>query len=67
MREATERVFEIINGLPEKQRTALLLKTMEGLSQAEISGIMDLSEKAVESLLSRARDTLRRNLDNSEG
>jgi RNA polymerase sigma-70 factor (ECF subfamily) len=67
MREATERVFALINGLPEKQKTALLLKTMEGLPQTEIAGIMGLSEKAVESLLSRGRDTLRRKLGNSEG
>lgn len=67
MREATERVFALINALPEKQRTALLLKTMEGLPQTEIAGIMDLSEKAVESLLSRARDMLRRKLGHSEG
>ena len=63
-REALERVFVVINELPEKQKTALLLKSMEDLSQNEIADVMGLSPKAVESLLSRARENLRRTLSN---
>lgn len=58
-REAMAALFRAIDGLPDAQRTALLLKAMEGLSQQEIAAVMQLSEKAVESLLSRARATLR--------
>lgn len=66
-REATERIFQGINALPEQQRTALLLKTMEGLSQNEVAEVMGVSAKAVESLLSRARRKLEDDLDRSEG
>lgn len=48
-----------INQLSERQRMALLLCKFEGLSYAEIAQIMGLSEKAVKSLLARARHNLR--------
>ena len=48
--------------LPERQRIALLLKRFENLKQSEIAEILEVSEKAVESLLSRAMATLRREL-----
>lgn len=66
-KEATERIFKCINRLPERQKTALLLKSMEGLSQKEIAEVMDQSVKSVESLLSRAKSNLRTELDRSEG
>jgi RNA polymerase sigma factor (sigma-70 family) len=59
-REAMADLFRAIDALPDAQRTALLLKAMEGLSQQEIASVMAISEKAVESLLSRARAALRR-------
>lgn len=65
-REATEQIFGRINELPAQQKTALLLKTMEGLSQNEVAEVMGTSAKAVESLLSRARQQLRKELG-SEG
>ena len=66
-REALERIFSCINKLPERQKTALILKSIEGLHQKEIAQIMTLSEKAVESLLSRGRAGLHKMLSNSEG
>ena len=57
-KEALEALFKKINALPEQQKTALLLKTMEHCSQQEIAEIMGISTKAVESLLSRARKNL---------
>jgi len=66
-KEATERIFRAINQLPERQKTALLLKSMEELSQNEIAEVMELSTKAVESLLSRARANLKEILSNHEG
>jgi len=66
-REATQRIFQQINALPTQQKTALLLKTMEGLSQNEVAEVMGTSAKAVESLLSRARQQLRKDLENTEG
>ncbi len=66
-KEATERIFLHINNLPPKQKTALILKSLEGLSQKEIAEVMKMSEKAVESLLSRARSNLKKKLKDSEG
>jgi len=60
--EAVAELFKKISELPEKQKTALLLKSMEGLSQKQIADIMQLSVKAVESLLSRAKKKLKENL-----
>ncbi|MBK6368678.1 MAG: RNA polymerase sigma factor [Flavobacteriales bacterium] len=66
-REATARIFGHINALPAQQKTALLMKSMEGLSQNEIAEVMGVSNKAVESLLSRARQHMRKELGRSEG
>ena len=66
-REALEALFRKINQLPENQRTALILRHLEDLSQREIAAIMQLSEKAVESLLQRGKQNLERKLGGSEG
>jgi len=66
-REATERIMKAIGTLPERQQTALILKTMEELSQQQIADVMGLSVKAVESLLSRARAALNEKLRRNEG
>jgi len=49
-----------LNQIPEKQRTALLLSKTEGLSQKEIAETMNISVGAVESLISRAKENLRK-------
>ncbi len=41
--------------LPERQRTALLLRSQESLSYDEIATVMDISVSSVESLIFRAR------------
>ena len=61
-REEVETIFGEINKLPEKQKTALILKSIEGLTQKEIAAVMKMNEKAVESLLSRARKNLKEKL-----
>ncbi|MEX1023754.1 MAG: RNA polymerase sigma factor [Planctomycetota bacterium] len=48
-----------IAALPEKQRMALLLARYEELPYAEIGIVLGSSEKAIKSLLHRARETLR--------
>jgi RNA polymerase sigma factor (sigma-70 family) len=65
-REELEKLFAAIDALPAQQRTALLLKTTEDLSQNAIAEVMGLSPKAVESLLSRARAALRARLPGQE-
>jgi RNA polymerase sigma-70 factor (ECF subfamily) len=60
--DKTERaamVQQAVNALGERQRMALLLCKFEGLSYQEIADTMDLSVKAVKSLLSRARANLK--------
>lgn len=41
--------------LPERQRSALLLKSQESMSYEEIAVVMDISVSSVESLIFRAR------------
>jgi RNA polymerase sigma-70 factor, ECF subfamily len=48
-----------IQGLNERQRMAVVLNKFEDMNYAEIAEVMELSTKAVKSLLSRARMNLR--------
>ncbi len=45
--------------LPERQRTALLLRFGEGLSQREAAAVMGLGERALESLVARGKQRLK--------
>ncbi len=63
-KERSKMVFAAIKQLPENQQTAFILRQIEGLSQREIAEIMDMTEKAVESLLQRAKANLRKILEN---
>jgi RNA polymerase sigma-70 factor, ECF subfamily len=51
-----------IAALPERQASALLLCAVHGHSQMEAASILGISEAALESLLARARRTLRARL-----
>jgi RNA polymerase sigma-70 factor (ECF subfamily) len=57
-RQLGERVEAELEQLPEKQRAALWLAAVEGLSYAEVAEALDVSEKAVKALVHRARTTL---------
>lgn len=59
-REQSIMLFKAIRQLPENQQTAFILKQIEGLSQREIANLMGVGEKAVESLLQRAKANLRK-------
>ena len=61
--EALQALFGKINDLPVNQKTAIILKSIEKLSQKEIAESMNNSSKAVESLLSRARKNLKEKLN----
>jgi RNA polymerase sigma-70 factor (ECF subfamily) len=54
-----------IADLPERQRAALLFTYYEGLSNAETAAVLELSVSSVESLLVRAKRTLRATLGDS--
>lgn len=57
--QAADEVSAALAQLPERQRTALQLTYFEALGNQETASIMDVSVEAVESLLSRARRSLR--------
>ncbi len=59
-REKSKFLFAAIKKLPENQQTVFVLAHLEDLPQKEIAEIMDLSLKAVESLLQRAKGNLRK-------
>ena len=61
--ERSKILFAAIDTLPENQKTAFLLSKIEDLSQKEISEIMGNSVGAVESLLSRAKQNLQKQLE----
>jgi len=61
-KELGDILRKAIAGLPEKQRTALLLQKYAGFSYEEISHIMGCSVSAVESLIQRARQNLKKAL-----
>jgi len=55
-------VRRAIAELPESQRMALILARYEELPFAEIAAVLDSSEKAIKSLVHRARENLRAKL-----
>jgi RNA polymerase sigma-70 factor, ECF subfamily len=57
--DRAERVAAVLAALPDNYETVLRAKYLDALSVAEIAGSLGLSEKAVESLLSRARAAFR--------
>ena len=52
-------VRRAIQGLPEKQRTAVLMHKYQEMEYAQIASVLECSESAVKSLLFRAYETLR--------
>ncbi|WP_415914376.1 RNA polymerase sigma factor [Paraburkholderia sp. J67] len=61
-RTRDERVRAALAALPVRQREALVLTYYQELSNAEAAGLMDITVDALESLLARARRTLRAQL-----
>jgi len=56
--ESEALVQQVIQSLPPRQRTAVILQRYEGLSYKEIATVMNTSLSAVESLLHHAKDNL---------
>ena len=52
-------VKNIVNALPEKQRSCMQLRDFEGKTYKEIANIMDISEDQVKINLFRARQTVK--------
>lgn len=64
-KQALEQLMRHIYSLPEKQSAALILNRLEGFSIEQVGAIMNLSYKAVESLLQRAKQNLQNRMENS--
>ncbi|WP_461074614.1 RNA polymerase sigma factor [Spirosoma flavus] len=60
--ENAARLFQAIDTLPDKQKTAYILTRVEGLSNIESAQVMSTSVGAVESLLQRANENLKKQL-----
>lgn len=63
-KEDAKLLFQVIDTLPDRQKTAFILSFVEELPRQEVADIMELSLKAVESLLQRAKKNLRKKLEN---
>lgn len=60
--DETVRVRTALNALPENQRSALSLCHYQGFSNKEAAAIMNISVKALESAIARAKRNLRKTL-----
>lgn len=60
--ELAQKIEEALAGLPENQRTAILLCRQEDLSYEEIAEILGCSLSATKSLIHRGRETLKQKL-----
>jgi RNA polymerase sigma factor (sigma-70 family) len=54
-REDLKRLVEDVGRLPEQQRSALLMREIDGMSYADLASALDVTVPAVKSLLVRAR------------
>ena len=66
-RQTGRIVARAMRELPERQRLALVLCHYQEMSNAEAALIMGVSDKGIESLLVRARKSLRRKLEKHQG
>jgi RNA polymerase sigma-70 factor (ECF subfamily) len=62
-KENAARLFKAISELPENQRIAFTLHKLESLSYQEVSEVMKTTVPAVESLMHRAKQNLRKMLE----
>ncbi|MCL4558264.1 MAG: RNA polymerase sigma factor [Deltaproteobacteria bacterium] len=58
LNDMEQSIMGCIQKLPVNQKTAILLRGYEGMNYADIARVLNISEKAVKSLLSRARGRL---------
>ena len=63
MHERNQRLAAGIEALPPRQRAAIVLTYQEGLGNAEVAAVLDTSASSVETLLVRAKRTLRTALE----
>lgn len=65
-RDVMKKVHSVINGLPEKYRSLVQLRDIDGFSYQEIADILDITLDEVKVNLHRARKTVREQLKNMQ-
>jgi RNA polymerase sigma factor (sigma-70 family) len=63
-KEDAKLLFSLINQLPESQKIVFVLNKVEGLSYQEIAAIQNTTTSAVDSLLQRAKQNLKKKIIN---
>jgi RNA polymerase sigma-70 factor (ECF subfamily) len=63
MKELRSALEAAVDALPETLRTAFVLRDVEGLSTADVSIVLEISQAALKVRLHRARRALRRDLE----
>lgn len=61
-----EWIGRLFAQLPEKQRSVMQLRDVEGRSYREIARVMDMSEEQVKITLFRARQRIKKNYEKIE-
>lgn len=64
--ERLDRVMQMMNCLPERQKRVLLMRSVQDLSMEEIGQVTGLTDVNVRTLLSRARKRLREMCETEE-
>jgi RNA polymerase sigma-70 factor, ECF subfamily len=67
LEQQRQLLWKAINALPEKERMALILRDVEGLSTAETAEILESSEATVRSQICRGRLRLKKILESIKG
>jgi RNA polymerase sigma-70 factor (ECF subfamily) len=66
-KEEHQILHRALNALPERERLAIILRDVEGLSTAEVADILQSSESTVRSQISRGRVRLKATIDRLAG
>lgn len=61
--ELTQKVWKLVEELPERRRTIFILYRRHGLSYKEIAEVMDIKRKTVENQMGKSLQFLRDRLD----
>lgn len=65
-KDTQRRVYEAVLHLPEKYREVLLQSTVVGLTDAELARLYETSEGNIRKIRSRAREKVRREMEEGE-
>ncbi len=61
--ELTQKIWRLVDEMPERRRTVFILYRKHGLSYKEIANVMDIKRKTVENQMGRSLQFLREHLD----